>query len=53
VKARNKKPLLSKLVTRSHMDYFGKGLQVFFLENNFYMQMNFGMIFLVTFYKKY
>jgi hypothetical protein len=35
------------------MDYFGKGLQVFFLENNFYMQMNFGMIFLVTFYKKY
>jgi hypothetical protein len=35
------------------MDYFGKGLQVFFPENNFYMQMNFGMNFFVTFSKKY
>jgi hypothetical protein len=53
VKARKKKPLGSKLVTRSHMDYFGKVPQVFFLENNFYMQMNFGIIFLVTCSKKY
>jgi hypothetical protein len=37
VKARKKKPLWSKLVIRSHMDYFGKGLQVFFPENIFYM----------------
>jgi hypothetical protein len=33
----------SKGVTRSQIDYFGKRLQVFFYENNFYMQINFWM----------
>jgi hypothetical protein len=33
-----------KLVTRSQKDYFGKGLQVFFPQKTFYMQM----IFLIT-----
>jgi hypothetical protein len=31
----------SKPITRSQKDYFGKGLQVLFPKNNFYMQMNF------------
>jgi hypothetical protein len=31
----------SKHITRSQTNYFGKGLQVFFPKNNFYMQMIF------------
>ncbi len=49
----NTSPLGSKTVTRSQNDYFGKGLQVFSPKTNFYMQMNIGMKFFVTFSKKY
>jgi hypothetical protein len=38
----------SKIVARSQNDYFGKWLQVFFLKNNFYMQMNFWMNFFIN-----
>jgi len=38
----------SKHVIRSQMDYFGKGFQVFFPKNNFYMQMIFWMNFFVS-----
>jgi hypothetical protein len=31
----------SKCVTKIQTNYFGNGLQVFFLKNIFYMQMNF------------
>ncbi len=31
----------SKLVIKSQRDYFGKGLQVFFPKNKFYMKINF------------
>jgi hypothetical protein len=42
---------MSNLVIKSQKDYFGKGLQVFFPKNSFYMQMIFWMIFFVIYSK--
>jgi hypothetical protein len=41
-----------KMCNQESNDYFGKGLQVFFLITNFYMQMDFWMKLFVTCFKK-
>jgi hypothetical protein len=39
----------SKPIIRNPNDYLGKGIQVLFPKNKFYMEMNFSMNFFVTF----